>query len=67
MASLNVALRTPRDGVGDPAIDIRFTPTGAVDADPDLRWERALSDLAVDRSPRQASPVEDGFQANDTV
>ena len=61
------AFRTPRDGIGDPAINIGFTPTSAVDADPDLSRECALCDLAVDGGPGQASTIEDGFQADDTV
>ena len=61
------AFRTPRNGIGDPAIDIGFTPTSTVNADPDLRGECALCDLAVDGGPGKASPVEDCFQADDTV
>src|SRR5271166_4056588 len=58
---------TPRHGVGDPAIEVRFPPAGAVDADPDLGRERTLGDLAIDSGPGQAGPGEDGVQADDTV
>ena len=42
-------------------------PAGPVEADLDLRWERALSDLAVDGLPGQPGPSKDGFQTDDTV
>src|SRR5271166_4143259 len=53
---------TPRYGVSDPAIEVRFPPAGAVDADPDLGRERTLGDLPIDGGPGQA-----GVQADDTV
>jgi hypothetical protein len=39
----------------------------ALDADPDLGWERAFGDLAVDGGPGQHGPRKDGFQADETV
>src|SRR5206468_1545108 len=42
-------------------------PAAPVDADLDLRRERALGDLAVDGGPGQPGPGENGFQADDTV
>ena len=45
---VELASRAPSDGICDPAVDVGFMPAGPVDADFDLRWERALSDLAVD-------------------
>src|SRR5206468_611388 len=62
-----LAFRAPRHGVGDPAVDVGFPPTSAVDADPQLGGERALGDLAVDGGPGQAGPRENGFEADDTV
>jgi hypothetical protein len=45
---IELALRTPRDGIFDPAVDVGFAPAGSVGADLDLRRERALGDLTVD-------------------
>jgi len=59
--------RSPASGICDPSIDVGFSPAGAVDADPDLRRERALGDLAVEGGPRQSGAGENGLQANDTV
>src|ERR1700735_2972845 len=56
----------PSGGIGDPTVDVGFVPAGAVDADFQLGWERALGDLAVDGGPGQAGAGENGFQADDT-
>lgn len=66
-ALVTFSLRPPPDRILDPAVDVGFFPSGAVDADPDLGRERAFGDLAVDGGPGQAGPAENGFQANDTV
>src|SRR5664279_6635894 len=42
-------------------------PAAPVDADLDLRRERALGDLAVDGGPGQPGPGKDSFQTDDTV
>jgi len=60
-------LWTPSDRIGDPSVNVGFSPTCAVGADPDLRGERALSDFSVDGGPGKACSGEDGFQADDTV
>ena len=65
VVEVELASRTPRRGIGDPAIYVGFFPARAVDADPDLGRERALGDLAVDGGSGQVSPAENGFQAND--
>ena len=57
----------PAGGIGDPTIDIGFMPTGAVHADFQLGWERALGDFAVDSGTAEASAGENGLQADDTV
>src|SRR5579871_2062217 len=59
--------RTPRDGICDPVVDVRFVPAGAIRADLELSWERALGDLAVDGGARQPGPSKNGFQADDTI
>jgi len=64
---IELTFRTPRHGIGDPAVDIGFPPASAVDADPDLGRERTLGDLSVYGGPGQAGPAENGFQADDTV
>jgi hypothetical protein len=64
---IELALRTPCDGIGNPAVDVRFMPAAPVDADPDLRWERAFGDLTVDGGAGQAGSSQDGLQADDTV
>jgi hypothetical protein len=64
---VELASRTPRHGIGNPAIDVGLPPASAVYADPDLGRERAFDDLAVDGGPGEASPSENGFQADDTV
>ena len=42
-------------------------PAAPMDADPDLRRERALGDFAVDGGPGQPGLGKNGFQADDTV
>src|SRR5258707_7249942 len=64
---IELAFRTPGDGIGDPAVDVGFMPAGPVGADSELSRERALGDLAVDSGPGQPGPSEDGFQPDDTV
>src|SRR5450631_2163808 len=64
---IELAFRAPCDGIGDPAVDVGFMPAAPVDADLDLRRERALGDLAVDGGPGQPGPGKNGSQANDTV
>ena len=64
---IELFFRTPCDGIGDPAVDVGFMPAAPVDADLDLRRERALGDLAVDGGPGQPGPGKDGFQTDDTV
>ena len=59
--------RPPCDGIGDPAVDVGFLPSRAVDADFELGRERALSDLAVDGGPGQAGSGKDGVQADDAI
>jgi len=49
---IKLAFRTPRDGIGDPAIDVGFMPTAPIGADFELSRERALGDLAVDGGAR---------------
>ena len=60
-------LRPPPDGISDPAVDIGFPPAGTVDADPNLRGEHALGDLAVEGGAGKPGPRKDGLQADDTV
>jgi hypothetical protein len=67
LARIELAVGTPCDGIGDPAIDIGLVPAAPVDADPDLRWERALGDLAIDGGARQAGSGQNGLQTDDTV
>jgi hypothetical protein len=43
------------------------TAATPVDADLDLRRERALGDLAVDGGSRQPGPGKDSFQTDNTV
>lgn len=62
-----LVLRTPREGIGDPATDVGFVPACTVDTDLYLAWKGAFGDLAIDRGPRQAGPEKDGFQADDPV
>jgi hypothetical protein len=64
---VELAIWTPRDGIGNPAVDFRFMPAGPVGADFELRGKRALGNLAVDGRPGQPGPSEDGFQADDTL
>ena len=53
--SSKLAFRAPCHGICDPAVDVGFSPVGAVDVDPDLGRERALGDLAVDGGPGDGS------------
>src|SRR5450631_956240 len=64
---IELAFRTPRDGICDPAVDVRFMPAGPVGADFELSRERAFGDLAVDGGPGQPGPGKDSFQTDDTV
>jgi hypothetical protein len=64
---IQLALRTPSDWIGNPAVDVGLVPAAPVDADLNLRRERALGDLAVDGGPGQAGPSKDGFQTDDPV
>src|SRR5271165_1068879 len=59
--------RVPRDGICDPAVDVRFMPAGPVGADLDLRRERALGNLAIDGGTGQPGPGKNGFQADNTL
>lgn len=53
--------------VRNPAVDFSFAPASAVDADPQLRRERPFGDFPIDGRAGQAGPVENGFEADDTV
>jgi hypothetical protein len=64
---IELAFRTPRYGICDPTIDVRFMPASTVGADLELSRERPLGDLAVDGGPGQPGPGENGFQTDDTV
>jgi hypothetical protein len=64
---IELAFRTPSDGICYPAVDVRFMPSGPIGADLQLSRERAFGDLAVDGGPGQPGPGEDGFQPDDTV
>src|SRR5579864_989601 len=59
---IDLPLRAPCNGIGNPAVDVRFMPTCTVGADLELSRERALGDLAVDGGPGQPGPGEDGFK-----
>jgi len=63
---IELALRSPRDWISNPAVDVGFMPAAPVDADPDLRRECALGDLSVDGGPGQPSPGKNGSEADDT-
>ena len=62
-----LTFRTPRDGICDPAVDVRFMPAGPVGAYFELGRERALGNLAVDGGSGQPGPGKNGSQADDTV
>ena len=64
---IELALRSPCDGIGNPAVDVGFMPAAPVDADLDLRRERALGNLAVDGGSGQPGPGKDRFQTDDAV
>src|SRR6185295_6270328 len=64
---IELAFRAPCDGIGDPAVDVGLMPAAPINADLDLRRERALGDLAVDGGPGQPGPGKHGSQADDTV
>src|SRR5260370_42273030 len=64
---IELAVRTPGDGVCDPAVDVGFVPPSPVGADFELGRERALGNLAVDGGPGQPGPGQDSFQTDDTV
>ena len=64
---IKLAFRTPRAGICDPAVDVRFMPAGPVGADLDLRRERTLGNLAIDGGTGQPGPGKNGFQADDTL
>src|SRR5579872_3327791 len=64
---LELAFRTPRDGICDPTVDVRFMPAGPVGANFQLSRERAVGDLAVDGGPGQPGPGENGLQTDDTL
>jgi hypothetical protein len=64
---IELAFRTPRDGIYDPSVNVRFMPAGPVGADFKLSRERTLGDLTVDGRPGQPGPGKNGFQADDTV
>ena len=51
---IELAFRMPRDGIGDPAVDVGFMPAGPVGANFELSRERAVGDLAVDGGPGTA-------------
>jgi hypothetical protein len=55
------------DRIGDPAIDGGFVPARAVDADLDLRRERALGHLAIERRAGEAGAGEHGLDPDDFV
>jgi hypothetical protein len=59
--------RPPPCRIFNPAIDVGFMPSRAVDADPDLGREGALGDLAVESGSRQARAGEHGFEADDAL
>ena len=64
---ITISQRPPRCGILYPPIDLGLIPSGAVDADPDLRRERALGDLAIHGRAGQAGPGEDGSAADDAI
>src|SRR5450631_2460840 len=64
---IELAFRTPRDGIRDPAVDVGFVPPSPVGADFELCRERALGNLAVDGGSGQPGPGKDSFQTDDTV
>src|SRR5450755_1394752 len=64
---IELAFRTPRDGIGYPAVDVGFVPPSPVGADFELGRERALGNLAVDGGSGQPGPGKDSFQTDDTV
>lgn len=61
---IKLAYRPPLGGIGDPAVDFGFMPASPVVADLELSREGAFGDLAIDGGAGQASPGEDGFQAD---
>lgn len=62
-----VAIDAIAGGIGDPAVDGGFMPSGAVNADPHLRREGSFGDLAVERRSRQPGAGKDGLEADDAV
>src|SRR3954464_3031070 len=64
---IELALRAPSDGICDPVVNVGLMPAATVDADPDLRRERALGNLAIDGGAGQPGSGEDGFQTDDPV
>src|SRR5690606_10328803 len=64
---VELAARLPSGRIGDPAVNVGFMPSCAVDADPELGRERALGDLAVDGGPGQPGAGKNGLQTDDTV
>jgi hypothetical protein len=64
---IELAFRTPSDGICNPAVKIRFMPAAPVGADFELSRKRTLDDLAVDGGPGQPGPSKNGFQSDDPV
>jgi hypothetical protein len=58
---------TPSDWIGNPVVDVRFMPAGAIDADLDLGWKGTLSNLAVDGGPGQPGSSQNGFQTDNAL
>src|SRR5690606_11557290 len=61
-----VIFRAIGGGIGDPAVDRGFMPTGAVDADLLLSRESAFRDLAIDGRARQPGAVEDSLETDNS-
>ena len=66
-SSRGAALLPVGDRIGDPAIDGRFVPASAVDADRYLPGERPLRDLAIEGGTGKPSASQNGLHTNDTI
>lgn len=58
---------TSSDGIGHRTIDFGFVSARAVSANPDLGWESAFGDLAIDSGPGQAGAIEGGLETDDPI
>ena len=66
-SSRGTALLPVGDRIGDPAIDGRFVPASAVDADRYLPGERPLRDLAIESGTGKPGAGQNGLHTNDTI